>query len=96
MCACFRRCRVNFMINFDTRMWDCNLIDQHFLWFEAQRTQAIPLCVSRQVDSIIRPRCKNGEYLVKTGYQQLCEDEGRGDELKGFESKEILESHLEA
>uniref|UniRef100_A0A7N2LQZ7 Uncharacterized protein n=1 Tax=Quercus lobata TaxID=97700 RepID=A0A7N2LQZ7_QUELO len=49
---------------------------KHFLWFETQRIKAIPLCVSRQVDSIIWPRCKNGEYLVKTGYQQLCEDEG--------------------
>ncbi|KAL0010981.1 hypothetical protein SO802_006089 [Lithocarpus litseifolius] len=42
---------------------------------EARRIKAIPLCVSRQVDGIIWPRCKNGEYLVKTGYQQLCEDE---------------------
>ena len=47
---------VDFLINPDTGMWDCNLIDQHFLWFEAQRIKAVPLYVSRQVDSIIWPR----------------------------------------
>lgn len=52
--------------------------------------------MSKQVDSIIWPRCKNGKYSVKTGYQQLCEDEGRGDEFKSFKSKDILESHMEA
>ena len=70
---------VDFLINPDTGTWDCNLIDQHFLWFEAQWIKAIPLYVSRQVDSLIWPRCKNGEYSLKTGYQQLCEDEGSGD-----------------
>ena len=62
---------VDFMINPDTGTWDFNLIDQHFLWFEAQWIKAIPLCVSRQVDIIIWPRCKNGEYSLKTGYQRF-------------------------
>ena len=35
----------------------------------------IPLCMSRQEDCIIWPRCSSGIYLVKTGYQMLCEME---------------------
>ena len=66
---------VDCLIRPDTRTWDHGLIDQHFLWFEAQRIKAIPLCWSSQADGIIWPHCCSGEYSVKTGYKLLCEDE---------------------
>ena len=44
---------VDCLIRPDTRTWDHGLIDQLFLWFEAQRIKAIPLCWSSQANSII-------------------------------------------
>lgn len=66
---------VDCLMNFDSGLWNSSVIDQHFLCFEAQRIEVIPVCVSRQVDCVNWQRCKNGGYSVKTGYQLLCEDE---------------------
>ena len=61
------------LIDSDTGGWNHYLVESLFLPFEAQRIMGIPLCMSRQEDCIIWPRCNLGVYLVKTSYQMLCE-----------------------
>ena len=66
---------VSSLIDQDTKTWDCAWIDHLFLPFEAEKIKAIPLCVTHQVDCLIWPRRRDGEYSVKTGYELLCERE---------------------
>lgn len=61
------------MIDQETKQWDCAKIDHLFLPFEAAKIKSIPICITNQVDYIIWPRCRDGLYSVKTGYQLLCE-----------------------
>ena len=63
------------LINSNTRIWDRNLLHQHFLSFEANSIKAIPLCWTNQNNCLMWPTCKNGEYSVKTGCQILCKVE---------------------
>ena len=67
--------------------WNDHLIDSLFLQFEAQRIKGIPLCLSRQEDCITWPRCKLGTYLVKLGYQVLCELESAEEALASSDEK---------
>ena len=67
--------RISSLIDQDTKTWDCAWIDHLFLPFEAGKIKAIPLCVTHQVDCLIWPRSRDGEYSVKTGYELLCERE---------------------
>nr|POF14797.1 hypothetical protein CFP56_33006 [Quercus suber] len=67
--------KVSALISSATGTWDQTLLHQHFFTFEAQRIMAIPLCITNQRDVIIWPGCPNGEYSVKSGYKQLCEEE---------------------
>ena len=59
---------VSQLIDSDTSGWNHHLVESLFLPFEAQRIMGIPLCMSRQEDCIIWPRCNSGVYLVKTSY----------------------------
>ena len=59
------------LIDSDTGGWNHHLVESLFLPFEAQRIMGIPLCMSRQEDCIICPRCNSGVYLVKMSYQML-------------------------
>ena len=63
------------LINLDTRTWNQNMLQQHFLSFEADRIKTIPLCWTVQKDCLIWLACGNGEYSVKTGYKLLCEED---------------------
>ena len=63
------------LINPDSMTWNQNMLQQHFLSFEADRIKTIPLCWTVQSDRLLWPFCGNGEYSVKTGYKLLCEDE---------------------
>jgi len=65
--------RVASLIDQDTKQWDCAKIDHLFLPFEAAKIKSIPICITNQADCIIWPRCKDGVYSMKTGYQLLCE-----------------------
>ena len=61
------------LIDQDTKQWDCAKIDHLLLPFEAAKIKSIPICITNQADCIIWPRCRDGVYSVKTGYQLLCE-----------------------
>ena len=65
--------RVDSLINQDTKQWDLAKIDLLFLPFEAAKIKSILLCFSNQADCMVWPRCRDGLYSVKTGYQLLCE-----------------------
>ena len=65
--------RVDSLIDQDTIQWDLEKIDLLFLPFEAAKIKSIPICITNQADCIIWPRCKDGVYSMKTGYQLLCE-----------------------
>ena len=67
--------KVATLINLNTRTWDQRLLRQHFLSFEANRIQAIPLCWIEQSDCLLWAADTSGEYSVKTGYQLLYEVE---------------------
>ena len=66
--------QVTALINPSTHSWDQNMVDQNFLLFEANRIKAIPLCWMDRCDRIIWPDSPDGNYLVKVGYQKLCEE----------------------
>ena len=74
----------------DTRNWDQNVLQQHFLSFEVSRIKAIPLCWTDQEDCLICPGCKDSNYSVKTGYQLLCESENLGATSSSDSSKQTL------
>ena len=80
--------KVATLINSDTRTWDQSSLHQHFLSFEANRIKAIPLFWTKQSDCLIWPAGKNGEYLVKIGYQLLCEVENISAALSSDTSKQ--------
>ncbi|XP_030930993.1 uncharacterized protein LOC115956857 [Quercus lobata] len=82
--------RVAALINPNTRTWDQNVLQQHFLSFEVSRIQAISLCWTDQDDCLIWPGCKDGNYSVKTGYQLLCESATLGDASSSDSSKQSL------
>nr|POE83460.1 putative ribonuclease h protein [Quercus suber] len=82
--------RVAALINSDTRTWDQNVLQQHFLSFEACRIRAIPLCWTDQEDSLIWPACKDGNYSAKMGYQLLCESEISGVASSSDSSEQSL------
>ena len=65
--------RVAELIDQDTKQWDGAKIDHLFLPFEAAKIKSIPLCTTNQADCIVWPRCRDGAYSVKSGYQLLCE-----------------------
>ena len=65
--------RVAELIDQDTKQWDGAKIDHLFLPFEAVKIKSIPLCTTNQADCIVWPRCRDGVYLVRSGYQLLCE-----------------------
>lgn len=67
------------LINLDTRTWNQNMLQQHFLSFEAYHINTIPLCWTVQNDCLIWPACNSGEYSIKTGYKLLCEEENDSD-----------------
>lgn len=52
--------------------WNTSLIDSNFLPFEAQQIKAIPISSFQQPDHLYWPGNKNGDYLVKSGYNLLC------------------------
>ena len=58
--------------------WNVQLVDAMFLPFEAQRIKGIPICVTNQEDCVSWPKCKNGSYFVKFGYQLFCEAKANG------------------
>ena len=57
------------------RTWNQNMLQQHFLSFEADQIKIVSLCWTVQKDCLIWPACNSGEYSVKTGYKLLCEEE---------------------
>lgn len=82
--------RVAALINSNTRTWDQNVLQQHFLSFEVSSIKAIPLCWTDQEDWLIWLGCKDGNYSVKTGYQLLCEYETLGAASSSDSSKQTL------
>ena len=62
------------LINPNTRSWNINLLNQHFLSFEVSRIKAIPLCWTEQKDRLIWLDSHDAEYSVKAGYQMLCKE----------------------
>jgi len=63
------------LIDPTSKGWNNLLIDQYSLPFEAQRIKAIPLCALRKEDCLTWSRTRGGEYLVKTRYELLCEED---------------------
>ena len=49
----------------ETGGWNVPLIENDFLPFEAQKILAIPLCMTRQQDITIWPRCKTARTQLK-------------------------------
>ncbi|KAL0008254.1 hypothetical protein SO802_009756 [Lithocarpus litseifolius] len=78
------------LINSDTRTWDQNVLQQHFLSFEVSHIKAIPLCWIDQEDCLIWPACMDGDYSVKMGYQLLCEAENSSAASSSDSSKQAF------
>ena len=78
------------LINLDSMTWNQNMLQQYFLSFEADHIKSIPLCWTLQDDCLIWPAGGNGEYLVKSGYKILCEDEDSGAVSSSDRSKQDL------
>nr|POF15765.1 putative ribonuclease h protein [Quercus suber] len=72
--AALKGAQVAALINPNTRSWNIDLLNQHFLSFEVTRIKAIPLSWTEQEDRLIWPDNHDGEYLVKSGYQMLCKE----------------------
>lgn len=72
--AALKGSQVAALINPNTRSWNINLLNQHFLSFEVTRIKAIPLSWTEQKDRLIWPDSHNGEYSIKIGYQMLCKE----------------------
>ena len=71
------------------------LIDKVFLLFEAQVIKSIPVCLTPQEDILIWPKSKDGMYIVKTGYQILCEREDKERaSVSSFDAAKIFWSGL--
>ena len=82
---------VSRLIDLDTGGWNHHLVESLFIPFEDQRIMGIPLCMSRQEDCIIWPRCNLGVYLVKTSYQMLCElENSEGASASNVETSRIF------
>ena len=72
--AALKGSQVAALINPNTRSWNINLLNQHFLSFEVTRIKAIPLSWTEQKDRLIWLDSHDGEYSIKMGYQMLCEE----------------------
>nr|POE93682.1 hypothetical protein CFP56_56268 [Quercus suber] len=66
------------LIDADLGWWNVYLLERVFLPFVAQKIKSIPLCLTPQEDTLIWPKTKDGQYLVKLGYQLLCARENSG------------------
>ena len=78
------------LINPDSMTWNKNMLQQHFLSFEADRIKSIPLCWTIHDDCLIWPAGGSGEYSVKSGYKILCEDEDSGAASSSDRSEQDL------
>ncbi|KAL4384556.1 hypothetical protein GQ457_15G009290 [Hibiscus cannabinus] len=61
------------LINFETREWDMEKIQNWFPKEIGDKIQAIPIGGPDSKDKLIWPFCKNGEYTVKSGYHFLVD-----------------------
>ena len=77
-------------INPDSMTWNQNMLQQHFLSFEADRIKSIPLCWTIQEDCLIWPAGGSGEYSVKSGYKILCKNEDSGATSSSDRSEQDL------
>ena len=66
------------LIDANSGWWNVYLLDRVFLLFKAQKIKSIPLCLTPQEDTLIWPKSKDGQYVVKLGYQLLCARESSG------------------
>ena len=77
-------------INPDSMTWNQNMLQQHFLSFEADRIKSIPLCWTIQEDCLIWRAGGSGEYSVKSGYKILCKNEDLGATSSSDRSEQDL------
>ena len=68
---------VSSLIDQTVKEWNGHLIDLKLAPLMAQKIKAIPLSTAMMGDCLVWPRTRDGNYLVKTGYQLLGEFENR-------------------
>ena len=54
--------------------WNLNLIDQCFFPTDAKIIKSLPLCFVPQIDSLVWPAERSGQFSVKSGYKCLRDD----------------------
>ena len=68
---------VSSLIDQTVKEWNGHLIDLKLAPLMAQKIKAIPLSTAMMGDCVVWPRTRDGNYLVKSGYQLLGEFENR-------------------
>ena len=65
---------VDMLLDPHSGQWNLNLIDQCFFPTDAKIIKSLPLCFVPQIDSLVWPAERSGQFSVKWGYKCLCND----------------------
>ena len=70
-------CTVNQLIIKPQMVWDHAFIDQLFILYDAEAIKHIPLSNQDRADKLIWPGNTNGDFLVRSGYRFLVDEEDK-------------------